>query len=282
VTRRATFAGPLALASALGAITISPAFAASPNESYAALATGPISTRAAGMASFPGHSPVTLADANITGLLASGSVVDTADALAASSTVKLTAATLTTHATLTAGSISSSCGFDTNTDVVTGSATISGGAVDLPAGPITLPVEPAPNTIVAGLRGVGTVTLNAQSTAADGRLTVTAVRVSQAGGTQDLSLGVSTCNSAHLEPVPVLPGKPAAAVMAAAALTLAGNVFRLRRRRLAGLRAVPAAPDQAVHWNEPGDVAQAGDERDEEQGHGADAGGGDGPYVGCG
>src|SRR5712691_13333321 len=50
-------------------------------------------------------------------------------------------------------------------------------------------------------------------------------------------------------------------------------------RRRAGLRAVPAAPDQAVYRDEPGDVAQSGDERYEEQCQGADAGRGDGPHV---
>jgi hypothetical protein len=238
VTGRVTCAGPLAqagalalagaLAGALGAMTITPAFAASPNEAYATLATGPISATATGMARFPGHSPVILTDANITGLLTTGTVTDTADALAASATVRQPAASLTALATLTAGSVSSSCGFDTNTDAVSGSTTITGGAIKLPAGTVALPVNPAPNTVIAGPGGIGTIMLNAESTGADGRLTVTAVQVSQAGGSQDISLGVSTCNSANLEPVPVLPGRSAAAVIAA--LVLTGAVRRIRLR----------------------------------------------------
>jgi hypothetical protein len=234
MTGRASYAGTLVLASALGVLAISPALAATPNESYAALATGPLASPAAGLASFPGHTPVMLTDADIIGLLTSGSVTDAANAVAASATVTQPAATLSALATLTAESVTSSCGFNTNTDNVNGAAMISGGQIDLPKTTIALPANPAPNTVIAGLGGVGTVTLNAQSSAGDGRLTVTAIQIAglanTGGGTQTLSLGVATCNTAHLEPVPVLPGKSAMAAISAA-LALAGTALRLRRRR---------------------------------------------------
>lgn len=238
MTARTIYAGTLALAVALGVITISPAFAAAPNESFAALATGPISAPPAGTATFPDHTSVTLADTDITGLLATGSVTDTANAIAASATIRRPIATLTARTTLTAGSVSSSCGFDTNTDMVSGSTMITGGLVDLPKTTIALAAVPAPNTVVPGLTGRGTVTLNAQSTSADGQLIVIAIQISLTGkDPQTLSLGVSTCNAADLEPVPLLPGRFALAAAATSAFALAGTTFQLwpgrlpRRRR---------------------------------------------------
>jgi hypothetical protein len=230
MTSRATCAGMLALAGALSVLAVSPALAAaSPNESYATLATGPIAAPPAAVASFPGHTPVTLADANITGLLTTASVTDTADTLTASTTISQPTATLTALATLTARSVSSSCGFDTNTDSVNGSTVIIGGQIELSKLAVALAANPAANTVVPGLGGVGSVTLNAQSTASDGQLTVTAVQISLAGSTQKLSLGVSTCNTADLEPVPILPGKTTLAALGAAVLALTGTALQLRR-----------------------------------------------------
>jgi hypothetical protein len=232
MTGRVIYAGALALIGIFSMMAISPALAAASNESFAALATGPISAPPAGAASFPGHTPAMLADANITGLLTTGSVTDTADAVAASATIRQAAATLTALVTLTAASVSSSCGFDTNTDTVDGSTTITGGLVDLPKTAIPLPADPALNTVVTGLGGVGTVTLNAQSTTTDGQLMVTAIQISLIGkSAQTLSLGVSTCNTAHLEPVPILPGKSVMAAIGTAALALAGTASQLRRHR---------------------------------------------------
>src|SRR5262249_57113794 len=45
------------------------------------------------------------------------------------------------------------------------------------------------------------------------------------------------------------------------------------------LAVVLVAPDEPVHWYQPGDVAQAGDERDGQQQQGADAGQVDRPDV---
>ena len=233
------FAGMLALAGALSVTASWPALAASPNESLAAVATGPISAPPAGVASFPGQTRVTLADANITGLLSTGGVTDTAGAVATSSAVKRATASLTALVTVSAAAVSSSCGFDTNTDASTGSTMITGGTLYLPKSTLALGPTPAPNTIVAGLGDLATVTLNAQSTASDGRLTVTAIQISIPARGQTLSIGVSTCNTAQLEPVPIVPGRSAMAGLGAVVLALAVTAFRVRRHRLRSKGAPP-------------------------------------------
>jgi hypothetical protein len=232
MTGRASYLGGLALAGALSVLAVAPALAAAPNESYAAQATGPVTAPPIAVASFPGHTPVTLADADVTDLLSTGSVTDTADAVTAAATINQVAASLTALATLTAGSVSSSCGFDTNNDRVSGSTVIVGGQLELPKSTIALAADPGPNTVVAGLGDVGSVTLNAQSIASDGRLTVTAIQISLSGSPQELSLGVSTCNTANLEPVPIVPGKTTVAAIGAVALILVGTAFRRRRHGL--------------------------------------------------
>ena len=80
-------------------------------------------------------------------------MTDTADAVTAATTINRPTATLTALATLTAGSVSSSCGFDTNTDSVSGSTVIIGGQIELPKIAVALAANPAPNTVVSGLGG---------------------------------------------------------------------------------------------------------------------------------
>src|SRR5260370_10691828 len=80
-------AGALALAGSVLVATALPAAAASPNRAYAASAGGLISVAPIGEATFPGTSPVTLAHANIAGLLTTGIVTDTARPTSPSSTV---------------------------------------------------------------------------------------------------------------------------------------------------------------------------------------------------
>ena len=118
-----TLAGGLLLAAAL------PAAAASPNRSNAAQATGLISGGPLAPASYPGTSPVTVAHANIAGLLTTDAVTDTAGPTSASTRVANPAATLTGGVGLTATSVTSSCTFNTNTGAVTGTATINNGRV---------------------------------------------------------------------------------------------------------------------------------------------------------
>jgi hypothetical protein len=224
-------ASALALAGALSVIAIMPASAASPNQAYAAAATGLISVPPTGLATFPGTSSVTLANANIAGLLTTGVLTDETDATDASSTIASVVATLTSLVTLSATDVSSSCTFNPNTDTVSGMTVLSSAQITQPLSTITLASSPAPNTVVAGLSGI-TVTLNAQSTAADGTLTVIAIQISLPGSPQTLSLGVSVCNAAAIAPVPILPGKTTAvAFSAAGVLGLAGVGLQFRRRR---------------------------------------------------
>ena len=235
MTRRipglARIGGAVALAGALSLLAIGPASAASPNEAFAANATGLISASPIGLATFPGTSPVTLVNANILGLLTTGVITDTADATDASSTIANVSATLATLTSLTADAVGSSCTFNTNTDQVGGTTTIANGVINTPLSTITLAANPAKNTTV-GVPGVATVVLNAQTTAGDGTLTVTAIQVTLLGTTQTLNLGVSVCNAADLAPVPVLPGKTMPVTLGAVGLLgLAGAGLQLRRRR---------------------------------------------------
>ena len=64
--------GLLVAATGLLVAAALPAAAASPNSSSAAQATGAISAGPLGQATFPGTSPVTVAHANIAGLLTTG------------------------------------------------------------------------------------------------------------------------------------------------------------------------------------------------------------------
>jgi hypothetical protein len=227
-------AGALALAGGVLVATALPAAAASPNRAYGAAATGLITASPIGEADFPGTSPVTVANANIAGLLTTGIVTDTAGPTSASSTVARIRAGLGKLVSLTATAVSSSCTFNTNTGKVSGTAHIVNGAVTGVL-PITLATHPAPNTTV-GVPGIATLTLNKHSTALDGTLTVTAIYVRLLGSTQTLSLGVSVCNAANLAPVPILPGKSAGiglGALALLALFVLGWQISVRRRRTA-------------------------------------------------
>jgi hypothetical protein len=229
----ARIASVLAFAGALSTIAIMPAAAASPNQAYAATAAGLISAPPIGRATFPGTPSVSGPHANIPGLLSTGRFTDEADATDASSTVANISAALSSLVTLSASNVASSCTFHENTGLVSGSTVISSGQIALPSSTIILASSPARNTVVAGLGGIATVVLNSQSTAPDGTLTVTAIKISLIGSSQTLSLGVSVCNAANLAPVPVLPGKTMPVTLGAAGmLGLAGAGLQLRRRRL--------------------------------------------------
>jgi len=223
----------LTLAGGVLALAAGPAFAAAPNEGYAASATGLISADPIGLASYPtGNSPVTVVNANIAGLLTTGVVTDTADGADASSNIANVAVTLSALASLGATAVSSSCTFDTTTGDVSGTASITGGGVTVLGLPtITLAADPAPNTSVS-VPGIATITLNRQVTAADGTLEVDAVYVALLGTTQTLTIGASICNAATLAPVSILPGiaKPIG-LGSLAVLMLGGGGYALTRRR---------------------------------------------------
>jgi hypothetical protein len=230
--------GSLAVAGGMIMMAAMPAVAAAPNLAYAAGATGPISVSPLGEATFPGKSPVTLVNADITGLLTTGVVTDTATATSASSSVADVSATISAAvSTLSATAVDSSCSYSSTTGTVTGSTTITDGAVTLLGSPtITLDASPAPNTSIA-VDDLATVTLNRQTVAADGTLTVTAIYISLVGSLQTLSLGVSTCNMADL-PVAMLPSKAMPfALGGLGVLLIAGASYGVVRRR----RYAPAA-----------------------------------------
>jgi len=227
-------AASISLAGGVLAMAAGPAFAASPNEAYAVQATGLITAGPLGEATFPGTSPVTLVNANVLGLLTTGVVTDTADATDASSTIANISADLTPLVTATATAVSSSCTFNTDTDTVSGTASIAGGQITLPLGTITLAANPAPNTVVAGLTGIATVTLNQQTTAADGTLTVNAIAITLLGSTQTLDIGTSICNAADLSPVGILPGVAMPIGLGTLGLlALGGTGYYFTRRRTA-------------------------------------------------
>jgi hypothetical protein len=221
-----TAAGGLILSAAL------PAAAASPNRAYAASASGVVSISPLGEATFPGTSPVTIASANIAGLLTTGAATATAGPTSASETINNVSGTLSALASLTATSVTSSCSLNTNTGVVSGTATITNGAVATRLRTITLAANPSVNQSVR-VAGIARITLNRQTTSADGTLTVTAIFVSLLGSTQTLSIGTSVCNAASLAPVPVLPGMALPLTMGGLALAATVVTVRtLRRRRL--------------------------------------------------
>jgi hypothetical protein len=218
----------------VGAImaTAGPAAAAGPNASDGAAATGLITLAPVAPASFPGTSPVTVASVNVAGLLTTGIITDTADATTASSTIANVAATLTPLATVQAAAVTSSCSFDTNTGTVTGTSGITNGRVALVGLPnIALDANAAPNTTVS-VPGIATITLNRQTTAPDGTLTVDAIYVDLIGDTQTITIGTSTCNAASVAPVPVLPGMALPIGLGAlGVLGLGGVGFVVARRR---------------------------------------------------
>jgi hypothetical protein len=228
----AKITGALALAGGMVMMAALPAAAAAPNEAYAASATGLISASPIGLASYPtGTSPVTLGNANIAGLLTTGIVTDTAGSTSASSTVADPSARLTRVSTLSATTVASSCSFNTTTGTVSGTSSITDGAVrvlGLPAR--TLASNPAPNTTVS-VPGIATITLNRQTTASDGTLTVSAIYVSLLHRAQTLTLATSVCNKAKLVPVPILPGKSLPLSLAGLTVLLIGGVgYRVTRR----------------------------------------------------
>ena len=231
----------VSLACGIATAAAGPALAASPNEAYAAQATGAISAGPLDEATYPGTSPVSVNSDSIAGLLTAGLITDTATATGASTSVAsvgvtLAAATLVLSAvSLTADAVTSSCTFDTSTGKVSGTASITNGAVNgggLTA--ISLAANPAKNTTVT-VPGIATLTLNRQTTATDGTLTVDAIYVSLLNSTQTLTIGTSVCNTATLAGAPALPGMatPIGATLAGLVGFSGIGYFLNRRRRVA-------------------------------------------------
>jgi hypothetical protein len=190
--------GTLALTGGTFAATALPAAAASPNVAYAAGASGLLgSLQPLGEASYPGTSPVTLAQVNVLGLITAGVATDTAGPTSASSSI----ANVAVLGVLGLGSanitaVSSSCAFSASTNTLTGTASIVGGQVATGLIPVTLPTNPAPNTTIT-VPGLATITLNKQ-VSTGGTLQVDALSVSLLGGLETITLGTSICNAAVL------------------------------------------------------------------------------------
>ena len=230
----------VSLACGIAAAAAGPALAASPNEAYAAQATGAISAGPLDEATFPGASPVSVNSDSIANLLTAGVITDTATATGASTSVAnvgvtLAAATaLLSAVSLTADLVTSSCTFNTNNDTVSGTASITNGAVGGRLLAISLAANPAKNTTVT-VPGIATLTLNRQTTATDGTLTVDAIYVSLLNSTQTLTIGTSVCNTATLAGAPALPGMatPIGATLAGLVGFSGIGYFLNRRRRVA-------------------------------------------------
>lgn len=228
----AQVAAAVSVAGVVVAAAALPASAAAPNEAYAAAATGLISLSQQALATYPGTSPVQLADIDVAGLVSTGLLTDTAGPTSASSTIANPSVDLGVE-NLTATAITSSCSLDTNTGTVSGNATLAN-AKTTGLLPITLAANPGPNTSVS-IPGIASLTLNKQVTAPDGTLTVTALEVTLLGSTQTLDLGVSVCNAASLAPVPVIPGAALPAVAGGLGLLAIGGLgYQLTRRRSPG------------------------------------------------
>jgi hypothetical protein len=166
-----------------------------------------------GEATFPGTSPVTLVNADIPTLLTTGVITDTATATTASSTIANVGVTLSALASVAATTVSSSCTFNTTTGAVSGTAHLADASISL--------------------AGVPLVTLdNKHTTAPDGTLTVDAVYITILGTGQTLTLASSTCNTASLAAVPVLPTKTLAFSIGGLGLLLMGGLgYQVSRRR---------------------------------------------------
>ena len=229
-------AASISLAGGILAAAAGPAAAASPNSADGVQATGLINISPVAQATYPGTSPVTLAHINL-GLLTTDVVTDTADATSASSTIADPVVRLGALAHVSATAVTSSCSFDPNSDTVSGTSGIVNGDVHLLGLPVHLAANAAPNTMVT-VPGIATITINRQTTAGDGTLTVDAVFIQLLRSTQTITLGTSVCNAASLAPVPVLPGLALPIGLGAlVVLALGGFGYQFSRRRRAAAAA---------------------------------------------
>ena len=185
-------------------------------------------------ATSPGTSPVTLTHVAIPGLLQAGVVTDTADATDASSKIANVRLNLAPLMSVRVRAVTSSCTFNPNTGTVSGDSSLVGGHVSA-AVPTVMPVHPARNRIIT-IPGVATITLNRQTTAPDGTLTVDAIYVRLLGTSQTLTVATSVCNAASLAPVPVLPGRALPIGLGGLGVLMLGGLgyqFSRRRRQAA-------------------------------------------------
>jgi hypothetical protein len=200
-------AGPAAAAEASSfAVSVDVTVLGSP-----AVTVGPL------VASSVGDSPNTLASVTAGGLLTTGVVNTSATADAntggftSSASVDNLAATVATL-TLGADVISATCTAVQGGN--TGTSTLTGLTASLASLPVTIPVNPAANTVVpisVGPIQIATLTLNEQISNPDGGLTVNALHLRLLGAvlgsiaTGDVIVSSATCGPAVL-PVPMASG----------------------------------------------------------------------------
>jgi hypothetical protein len=227
-------AASLSLAGGILAAAALPAAAAAPNYAYAVNATGLVTLGPLGYADYPGTSPVSVVNANVAGVLTAGAATETADATSASSTIASLGVGLSALVNLSTGIITSSCSLDTDSGDVTGTSTIANGTITgLLGGTVDLATNPTVDEFVtpAGLSAIATIELNRQVTAGDGTLTVDAIYITLLSG-ETITVAESTCNSAVLAAVPVLPTKTLAFSIGGLGLLLMGGLgYQVSRRR---------------------------------------------------
>ncbi|ADP82578.1 choice-of-anchor P family protein [Pseudofrankia inefficax] len=196
--KRATHtAGVLVAAAGLALAASAPASAAPPNTATGLKATGLIPANPLVASAFPGTSPNHAASLNLPPLLTTGAVDTAAGPTTASATVSGLNISLSPLASLTAGTLTSNCSYNSVTGVVSADSNIENGKVVLLGTPIFLTPHPTPNTTLT-LPGLATLILNRQTTGPDGTVTVDALSVSLVSGLENVVLATSTCNAATL------------------------------------------------------------------------------------
>ncbi len=225
-------------AAALGAVAatslaLAPVASAAPGQtSSTGLACGGLVTCGPFAASaFPaGPATNSVASAAVGTLLTTGVINTTANAGGATASVADLNVRLSALRSLTATAVSSQCTVNSTSGAVSGSTSIVNGTVTVLTGtPITLATSPAPNSTVS-VAGLATITLNRQTTAPDGTLTVDAIYVQLLNSTQTITVASSVCGPRVL-PIPVVA--PAVAVGGAAVAVVglpALGMFLYRRR----------------------------------------------------
>lgn len=198
------------------------------SSSFGVQATGAIAVAPVAPSAFDsGLSANNVADLTVVGLITTGIIDTTATATGASAIVNDTTVVLAPTATLTAAVIQSSCLFDPISGAVSGTSSIVDGATTVLGVPTTLAANAAPNTTVT-VDGIATITLNRQSTSADGTFTVDAIYIELIGSLQTITIASSSCTFGTVLGVSMLPMSSA---VAASLLGLSGLVFYVARRR---------------------------------------------------
>lgn len=196
--RAARSTGVLTMAAGVALAVSTPASAAPPNTGTGLSATGLIPSNPLAVSTFPGTSPTHAANVDLSPLLTTGVADTAAGPMTASAAVSGLTVSFTPTAGLTAGALTSNCSYDPATGLVSGDSAIANGRILQRGRPIDLPPHAAPNTIIALPGLLATLTLNRQTTAPDGTLTVSALTMSLLGGLENVVVATSTCNAAVL------------------------------------------------------------------------------------